>query len=126
MMRRCRFNRQTEPCPQSGGRRSRSDVADRTGHIVALRQNRPEMRTVLLPLSAVGKTCQFERVVALLKRIDGFSSACLFFNQTALRIYYHPERTNVFQIVEALQALKPNLCDYSKLEKDLPRTSVCG
>lgn len=125
-MHRCRFNSLTEPGPQSGDRRSRSDVADRTGHIVSLRSNRPKMQTALLPLSAVSETCPLERAVALLKRIDGVSGACLFFNQTALRIYYHPEQTNVFQIVEALQTLKPNLCDYSELENDLPRTSVFG
>jgi hypothetical protein len=126
MMQRCQFNRQTEPGEQRNGQHRRSGDADRTGHIVALRQNRPERRTVLLPLYAVGETCQLDRIVALLKRVDGVSSACLFFNRTALRIYYHPEQINVNQIVEALRVLKPDLRDYHKIEKDLPRTAMLG
>ena len=127
MMSRCRCDSLAEPVPQIGDRRRRSDVADRSGHIVALRQNRSEMRTLLLPLSAVGEPqCQMDKIPALLQRIGGVSSACLFFNQTALRIYYYPEQTNVINIVEELQTLALSLRDYRQLEDDLPCASVCG
>lgn len=125
-MRRCQFNSITKPGPQSCDRYCRSDVADHTGHIVAFRQNRPEIRTVLLPLSAAGETYQMDRAVAFLKRINGVSGACLFFNRTALRIYYHPDQTNINQILEALRVLKPDRRDYHNLETGLPRTAICG
>lgn len=122
-------NRMAEPVARSDDHRRRSDVADRNARIIALRRNKPKMRTVLLPLSAVGETCQMDRIVALLKRIDGVSSACLFFNRTVMRIYFHPEQTNVNQILEALRVLKPNLHDYHdyhNLKKDLSRIAMYG
>lgn len=69
------------------------------------------LQTVIMPLSSIGGKAVLNRALAILKKIKGVKGASPYFQQTALRVYYNPDHTNLYTIHTALQTIVQGLYD---------------
>lgn len=75
------------------------------------RHNTERLHKATMPISSIGSKTNFNEARAILKRIEGVKGACLFFHQTALRVYYDPEQTSVNSTTKVIHVLKDESYD---------------
>lgn len=85
---------------------------------------RPNNQSATFPLASIGGKTKFRNASAVLKQIEGVKGIRLFFNQTALRIYYDPRFTGVTSLDEAINALRTETHARQDQQRDLSKSRV--
>ncbi len=74
-------------------------------------------KVFILPIDSVGGEKKVHNVLAVLREIAGVRGASLIFSNTAIRIYYDPEYTDVEIIFAELLPMKDRLKDETTHQK---------
>jgi hypothetical protein len=87
------------------------------------RQKTEPIATVVLPLTIFGGKHGFNDALAVLRNIDGVTGANLFFRETAVRIHYVPNLTNINIIFTIIKTMGLGLNDDPSFQ-DMPVKGV--